>query len=51
MWHRVAPRLAARYTVVAADLRGYGDSAKPAAADPADHALYSTRAMRWTRSR
>ena len=29
MWHRVAPVLAERYTVVAPDLRGYGDSGKP----------------------
>ena len=42
MWHRIAPALAERYTVVAADLRGYGDSAKPAAADGA---TYSKRAM------
>jgi haloacetate dehalogenase len=26
MWHRVAPRLAPRFTVVCADLRGCGDS-------------------------
>ena len=26
MWHVVAPRLAERHSVVAADLRGYGDS-------------------------
>ena len=26
IWHKIAPRLAARFTVVAADLRGYGDS-------------------------
>ena len=43
VWHRVAPRLAERFTVVAADLRGYGDSAKPASAP--DHAPYSKRAM------
>ena len=43
MWHRIAPHLAERFTVVAADLRGYGDSAKPAS-DPA-HAAYSKRAM------
>ena len=43
MWHRVAPYLAERFTVAAADLRGYGDSAKPAS-DPA-HAAYSKRAM------
>ena len=30
MWHKVAPRLAEHFTVVAADLRGYGDSDKPA---------------------
>ena len=30
MWHRVAPALAQHYTVVCADLRGYGDSGKPA---------------------
>lgn len=29
MWHRVAPILAERFTVVATDLRGYGDSDKP----------------------
>ncbi len=29
MWHKVAPRLAERFTVVAPDLRGYGDSGKP----------------------
>lgn len=43
MWHRVAPRLAQRFTVVCADLRGYGDSSKPASAP--DHAPYSKRAM------
>src|SRR5690606_21963605 len=42
-WHRVAPKLAERYTVVAADLRGYGDSSKPAGGG--DHAAYSFRAM------
>ena len=43
MWHRVAPALAARRTVVLADLRGYGDSSKPAGAP--DHANYSRRTM------
>ncbi|HLM39235.1 MAG TPA: alpha/beta hydrolase [Microvirga sp.] len=43
MWHRIAPRLARRYTVVCADLRGYGDSSKPPT-DP-DHEPYSKRAM------
>lgn len=42
MWHKVAPRLAERYTVVATDLRGYGDSGKPAST--ADHEPYSMRA-------
>jgi haloacetate dehalogenase len=43
MWHRLAPTLAHRYTVVCADLRGYGDSSKPAS--DAEHATYSKRAM------
>ncbi|MEE8172002.1 MAG: alpha/beta hydrolase, partial [Alphaproteobacteria bacterium] len=42
MWHAVAPILAQHFTVVAPDLRGYGDSAKPEAG--ADHAAYSKRA-------
>src|SRR5512133_1972339 len=29
MWHRITPGLAERFTVVAGDLRGYGDSGKP----------------------
>ena len=29
IWHKIAPRLAEEFTVVAADLRGYGDSGKP----------------------
>ena len=43
LWHKVAPALARDYTVVCADLRGYGDSAKPPG--DADHANYSKRAM------
>jgi len=43
MWHRVAPELARTHTVVAADLRGYGDSSKPPSDD--SHAAYSKRAM------
>ncbi len=36
MWHKVAPQFAGRYTVVAPDLRGYGDSGKPASDDLED---------------
>ncbi len=43
MWHRIAPALAERFTVVAADLRGYGASSKPPSLE--DHASYSKRAM------
>lgn len=43
IWHKVAPRLCERFTVVACDLRGYGDSSKPCG-DPA-HANYSKRTM------
>jgi haloacetate dehalogenase len=42
-WHRIAPALAARFTVVCADLRGYGDSGRPPS-DP-QHRAYSKRAM------
>jgi haloacetate dehalogenase len=43
MWHQVAPGLVERFTVVAADLRGYGGSSKPPS-DP-DHITYSKRVM------
>ncbi len=43
MWHKVAPRLAQNFTVVAPDLRGYGDSSKPPTTS--DHFPYSKRAM------
>ena len=43
IWHKVAPRLAERFNVVAPDLRGYGDSGKPATTP--DHAPYSKRVM------
>jgi haloacetate dehalogenase len=42
-WHKFAPRLAQEFTVVATDLRGYGDSEKPPGGD--DHSGYSFRAM------
>lgn len=43
MWHKVMPALAKQYTVVAADLRGYGDSDKPEGLP--DHSNYSKRVM------
>jgi len=43
IWHKVAPKLAQHFTLVLADLRGYGDSAKPEG--DAEHALYSKRTM------
>ncbi len=43
MWHRIGPELAKDHTVVAADLRGYGDSSRPPSDD--DHAAYAFRAM------
>lgn len=43
IWHKVAEQLAAHFTVVAADLRGYGDSARPPISDEASH--YSKREM------
>ena len=43
MWRKVAPLLAERFTVVAPDLRGYGDSDKPDGL--ADHSNYSKRTL------
>ena len=43
MWHKVAPSLAERFTVICPDLRGYGSSLKPPAT--ADHAPYAKRVM------
>ena len=43
IWHKIAPLLAKDFTVIVADLRGYGDSDKPPTS--ADHAVYSKRAM------
>jgi haloacetate dehalogenase len=42
-WHKFAPRLAQDFTVVATDLRGYGDSSKPPGGK--NHENYSFRAM------
>ncbi len=43
IWHRLCEHLAESFTVVAADLRGYGDSDKPPATE--DASLYTKRAM------
>ncbi|WP_431282905.1 alpha/beta fold hydrolase [Humitalea sp. 24SJ18S-53] len=43
MWHRVAPVLAERYSVICPDITGYGLSDKPPVSD--DHAAYGKRAM------
>ncbi|MFH9175982.1 alpha/beta fold hydrolase [Streptomyces albogriseolus] len=42
MWRHVAERLAAEHTVICPDLRGYGDSGKPAADSPG---VYAKRTM------
>jgi haloacetate dehalogenase len=43
MWHKIAPALAEEFTVIATDLRGYGDSCKPPG--KSDHSNYSKRVM------
>ena len=43
MWHKIAPLLAENFTVVATDLRGYGDSGKPSGDN--EHLNYSKRHM------
>jgi haloacetate dehalogenase len=43
MWHRIAPTLSEKFTVVIPDLRGYGASSKPAGSS--DHSNYSKRTM------
>jgi haloacetate dehalogenase len=43
IWHKIAVALARRFTVVATDLRGYGDSSKPEGGP--NHENYSFRAM------
>src|SRR5215207_10088000 len=48
-WHKIALRLAEKFTVVMTDLRGYGDSSKPP--DGENHANYSQRVMALDRVR
>lgn len=43
IWHKIAPELEKRFTLIASDLRGYGDSEKPHGLP--DHGNYSKRAM------
>ena len=43
IWHKIAAKLAEKFTVIATDLRGYGDSDKPPA--NSDHSNYSKRTM------
>jgi haloacetate dehalogenase len=43
MWRAIAPRLATSFTVICADLRGYGGSGCPPSG--VDHAAYAKRAM------
>ena len=43
IWRKVLPQLSRSFTVVTTDLRGYGDSSKPAGLP--DHANYAKRAM------
>lgn len=43
MWHRLAPKLAKHFSLVIADLRGYGESSVPTSDE--EHYTYSKRAM------
>ncbi|MDB5784111.1 alpha/beta hydrolase [Caballeronia mineralivorans] len=43
IWHKLVPTLAKHFTIVAADLRGYGDSDKPQGLP--DHSNYSKRRL------
>ena len=45
IWHKVEPELSKHFSIVAADLRGYGDSDKPASDASVFHAPYSKREM------
>ena len=45
IWHKVEPELSKHFSLVAADLRGYGDSDKPPSDASVNHAPYSKRVM------
>ena len=45
IWHKVWPALSEHFTLVAPDLRGYGDSDKPPSDASVNHAPYSKREM------
>ena len=43
MWHKIAPQLSKKFTVIVTDLRGYGDSSKPETNN--NHIVYSKKRM------
>ena len=45
MRHKIADRLSDTFTVIAPDLRGYGDNDKPDSGPDQGHATYSKREM------
>ena len=45
IWHKVEPELSKQFSIVAPDLRGYGDSDKPASDASVNHAPFSKREM------
>ncbi|KAI9728430.1 MAG: hypothetical protein M1828_003831 [Chrysothrix sp. TS-e1954] len=46
IWHKLAPLLLPHFSIIALDIRGYGQSSKPANHDsPQDHSLYAKSAM------
>src|SRR6187402_2119555 len=45
MWHKIAPALTSRFTIIAIDLRGYGASSKPPSTSTDSHKAYSKSVM------
>jgi haloacetate dehalogenase len=45
IWHKVAPHLIKTFTVIAIDLRGYGQSSKPASSAEENHKPYAKSVM------